>query len=114
MFTIGKSTGLGTAFLMGIAMAANGCLSGRADAGASATIANPPSSSIPLGSGQPPRRERSALPPANATPAPDSVTLPQVAISGLKIDPRAYSKSDVGPRDAKIYTQHGIGPWPGP
>jgi hypothetical protein len=132
MSTIGKSIGLGAAFLAGIAIAANAGPSGRADASASATIANPLSSSTPLGSGQPPRRELAALPPANAAPAPDSVTLPQVTISGLKGDPRAYSKIDVGPRvnsfgtvrtehhqvpedfDAKIYTQRGIGPWPGP
>jgi hypothetical protein len=132
MSTIGKCIGLGTAFLVGIAIAANAGPSGRADASASATIANPPSSSTPLGSGQPPRRELAALPPANAAPAPNSVTLPQVTISGFKIDPRAYSMSDVGPRvssfgtvrtehhqvpedlGAKIYTQRGIGPWPGP
>ena len=132
MSTIGKSIGMGTAFLAGIAIAANADPLSHADASASATIANPPSSSTPLGSGQPPRRELAALPPANAAPAPNSVTLPQVTISGFKIDPRAYSKSDVGPRvssfgtvrtehnqvpedfDAKMYTQRGIGPWPGP
>jgi hypothetical protein len=132
MSTIGKSTGLSMAFLMGIAIAANAGPSGRADASASATMANPPSSPTLLGSGQPPRRELAALPPAKAAPAPDSVTLPQVTVSGFKSDPRVYSKSGVGPRvssfgtvgtehhqvpedfDAKIYTQRGIGPWPGP
>ena len=75
MSTIGKSIGLGTAFLAGIAIAANAGSLGRADASESATIANRPSSSTPLGSGQPPRRELAALPPANAAPAPNSVTL---------------------------------------
>jgi hypothetical protein len=75
MSIIGKSVGLGTAFLAGIAIAANAGSLGRADASASATIANPPSSSTPLGSGQPPRRELAALPPAKAAPAPNSVTL---------------------------------------
>ena len=57
MSTIGKSIGMGTAFLAGIAIAANAGPLSHADASASATIANPPSSSTPLGSGQPPRRE---------------------------------------------------------
>jgi hypothetical protein len=76
MFTIGKCIGLGTAFLAGIAIAANTGPPGRADASASATIANPQSSSTPFGSGQPPRRELVALSPANAAPAPNSVMLP--------------------------------------
>jgi hypothetical protein len=62
MSTTGKSIGLGTAFLAGIAIAANAGPLGRADASASAPIANRPSSSTPLGSGQPPRRELAALP----------------------------------------------------
>jgi hypothetical protein len=50
MSTIGKSVGLATAFLAGIAIAANAGPLSRAGAGASAPIANPPSSSTPLGS----------------------------------------------------------------
>ena len=61
MSTIGKSIGMGTAFLAGIAIAANDGPLSHADASTSATIANPPSSSTPLGSGQPPRRELAAL-----------------------------------------------------
>ena len=55
MSTTGKSIGPGTAFLAGIAIAANAGPLGRADASASASIANPSSCSTPLGSGQPPR-----------------------------------------------------------
>ena len=98
MSTIGKSIGQGIAFLAGIAIAANAGSPGRADASASATIANPPSSSTSLGSGRQPRCELAALPPANAAPAPNSVTLPEVTVVGFKIDPRPYSRSGVGPR----------------
>jgi hypothetical protein len=101
MSTIGKSIGLGTAFLAGIAIAANADPLG----GASATIANPPSSSTLLGSGQPPRRELAALPRANPTPAPNSVTLPQVTVFGFKIGPGPHSKNDPGP-----YSRSGVGP----
>jgi hypothetical protein len=135
MSTIGKSIGLGAAFLAGIAIAANAGSPGRADASGSGTIANPPSSSSPLSSSQPPRRELAALPPANAVPAPNRVTLPQVTVFGFKIDPRPYSSSGVGPRVSSfgtVRTEHyqvpedfdaniamhpytsGIGPWPGP
>lgn len=79
MSTIGKSVGLVTAFLAGILIAANAGPLSRADASASAPpIVNPPSGSTPLGSSQPPCRERAALPPANAAPAPNSVALPHV------------------------------------
>jgi hypothetical protein len=135
MSTIGKCIGLGTAFLVGIAIAANAGPSGRADASTSATIANPPSSSTPLGSGQPPRRELAALPPANPAPAPNSVTPPQVTVFGFKFDPGPYSRSGVGPRVSSfgtVRTEHyqapedfdanvamhpykrGVCPWPGP
>jgi hypothetical protein len=50
MSTIGKSVGLATAFLAGIVIAENTGPLSRAGAGASAPIANPPSSSTPLGS----------------------------------------------------------------
>jgi hypothetical protein len=63
MSTIGNSVGLATAFVAGIAIAANAGPLSRAGAGASAPVANPPSSSTPLGSGQPPGRELGALPP---------------------------------------------------
>ena len=98
MSTIGKSVGLATAFLAGIAIAANAGPLSRAGAGASAPIANPPSSSTPLGSGQPPGRELGALPPANAAPAPNSVALPHVTVFGFRITSRPYSRSGVGPR----------------
>jgi len=78
MSTIGKSVGLATAFLAGTVIAANASPLSRADASASAPIANPPSSSTPLGSSQSPCRELAALPPANAAPAPNSVALPHV------------------------------------
>ena len=78
MSTIGKSVGLATAFLAGILIAANAGPLSRADASASAPIANPPSGSTPLGSNQPPCRERAALPLADAAPAPNSVALPHV------------------------------------
>jgi hypothetical protein len=45
MSTIGKSVGLATAFLAGIVIAENAGPLSRAGAGASAPIANPPSSS---------------------------------------------------------------------
>jgi hypothetical protein len=96
MSTIGKSVGLATAVLVGIAIAANACPLSRAGAGASAPIANPPSNSTPLGSGQPPRRELAALPPANAAPAPNSVALPHVtAFANIALDPY---KRGVSPR----------------
>ena len=85
----------GTAFLAGSAIAANAGSLGRADASESATIANRPSSSTPLGSGQPPRRELAALLPLNATPAPKSVALPQVTVFGFRIASRPYSRSGV-------------------
>jgi hypothetical protein len=44
MSTIGRSVGLATAFLAGIAIAANADSPSRAGAGASAPIADPPSS----------------------------------------------------------------------
>ena len=50
MSTIGKSVGLATAFLAGIAIAASADSLSRAGAGTSAPIANPPSSSTPLDS----------------------------------------------------------------
>jgi hypothetical protein len=50
MSTICKSVGLAAALLAGIAIAANADSLSRAGAGASAPIANPPSSSTPLGS----------------------------------------------------------------
>jgi hypothetical protein len=79
MSTIGKSVGLATAFLAGIVIAANAGPLSRADASASAPIANPPpSSSTPLSSSQPQCRELAALPPTNAAPAPNSVALPHV------------------------------------
>ena len=91
MSTIGKSVGLATAFLAGIAIAAN----------AGPPIANPPSSSTPLGSGQPPGRGLAALPPANAAPAPNSVALPHVyqvpEDYGANIAPDPY-KRGVSPR----------------
>ena len=135
MSTIGKSIGMGTAFLAGIAIAANAGPLSHANASTSATIANPPSSSTPLGSGQPPRRELAALPLANPAPAPDSVTPPQVTVFGFKIDPGPYSRSGVGPRVSSfgtVRTEHyqvpedfdaniamhpykrGVVPWPGP
>ena len=135
MSTIGKSIGMGTAFLAGIALAANAGPLSHADASTSATIANPPSSSTPLGSGQPPRRELAALPPANPAPAPNSVTPPQVTVFGFKFDPGPYSRSGVGPRVSSfgtVRTEHyqvpedfdaniamhpykrGVVPWPGP
>ena len=104
MSTIGKSIGLGTAFLAGIAIAANAGPLGRADASASASIANPPSCSTPLGSDQPPRRELAALLPVNATPAPKSVALPQVTVFGFRIASRPYSRSGVGPRVSSFGT----------
>ena len=109
MSTIGKSVGLATAFLAGIAIAANAGSPGRADASASATIANPPSSSTSLGSGRQPRCELAALPPANAAPAPNSVTLPEVTVFGFKNDPRPYSMSGFGPRISSfgmVRTEH--------
>ena len=78
MSTIGRSVGLATAFLAGIAIAASAGPLSRADASASAPIANPPSSSTQLGSSQSPCRELAGLPPANAAPAPNSVALPHV------------------------------------
>jgi hypothetical protein len=79
MSTIGKSVGLATAFLAGIVIAANAGPLSRADASASAPIANPPpSSSTSLSSSQPQCRELAALPPTNAAPAPNSVALPHV------------------------------------
>jgi hypothetical protein len=90
MSTIGKSVGLATAFLAGIAIAANAGPLSRAGASASAPIANPPSSSAPLGSGQPTRRELTAVPQANAAP-PNSVALPQNTV----LDPY---KRGVSPR----------------
>ena len=104
MSTIGKSVGLATAFLAGIAIAANAGPLSRAGAGASAPIANPPSSSTPLGSGQPPGRELGALPPANAAPAPNSVALPHVTVFGFGITSRPYSRSGVGPRVSSFGT----------
>src|ERR1700726_1771274 len=103
MSTIGKSIGLGTAFLAGIAIAANAGPLGCADASASATITNPPSSSARLGSGQPARRELTAVPQANAAP-PNSVALPQVSVFGFRITSRPYSRSGVGPRVSSFET----------
>jgi hypothetical protein len=103
MSTIGKSVGLATAFSAGIAIAANGDPLSRAGAGASAPIANPPSSSTPLGSGQPPGRELAALPPANAALAPNSVALPHDTVFGF-ITSRPYSRSGVGPRVSSFGT----------
>jgi hypothetical protein len=103
MSAIGKSIGLGTAFLAGIAIAANAGPLGCADASASATITNPPSSSAPLGSGQPARRELTAVPQANAAP-PNSVALPQVSVFGFRITSRPYSRSGVGPRVSSFET----------
>ncbi len=135
MSSIGKSIGLTAAFLAGIAIAASADPPSRANTSASVDIANLPSSATPLSSGQPPGRELAALPSANAAPAPNSVTLPEVTVFGFKIDPRPYSRSGVGPRvssfgtirtehyqvpedfDAKIAMhpyKRGIGPWPGP
>src|SRR5260370_19201414 len=104
MSTVGKSIGLGTAFLVGIAIAANSGPLSHAEASTSATIANPPSSSTPGGSGQPPRRDLAALPPANPAPAPNSVTPPQVTVFGFRIDSRPYSRSGVGPRVSSFGT----------
>jgi len=101
MSTIGRSVGLATAFLAGIAIAASVGPLSRADASASAQIANPPSSSTPLGSGQPPCHELAALPPANAAPAPNSVTLlhvhqvPEDYGANIALDPY---KRGVSPR----------------
>src|ERR1700720_4772003 len=102
MPTIGKSVGLATAFVAGIAIAAKAGPLSRA--GAPAPIANPPSSSTPLGSGQPPGRELAALPPANAAPAPNSVALPHVTVFGYRITSRPYSRSGVGPRVSSFGT----------
>jgi hypothetical protein len=124
MSTIGKSIGMGTAFLAGIAIAANAAPLSHADASTSATIVNPPSSSTPLGSGQPPRRELAALPPANPAPAPNSVTPPQGPYSRSGVGPRVSSFGTVRTEhyqapedfDANIvmhpYTR-GVCPWPG-
>jgi hypothetical protein len=135
MPTIGKSIGLSAAFLAGIAIAANADPLSRANTNASATIGDPPSSATPLGSGQPLGRELAALPPADAAPAPNSVTLPEVTVFGFRNDPRPYSRSGMGPRVSSfgtVRTEHyqvpedfdanialhpytsGIGPWPGP
>jgi hypothetical protein len=135
MSATGRSIGLGAAFLAGIAITANAAPLGRADASASAPIANPPSSFSPFGSGQPPRRELAVLPPVNATPAPNSVALPHVTVFGFRITSRPYSRSGVGPRVSSfgtVRTEHyqvpedyganialhpykrGISPWPGP
>jgi hypothetical protein len=134
MSTIGKPIGLSAAFLAGIAIAANADPLSRANTSAATTIANPPSSANPLGSSQPQRCELAALPRADATPAPNSVTLPEVTVFGFKNDPRPYSRSGVGPRVSSfgpVRTEHyqvledfdanialhpytsGIGPWPG-
>jgi hypothetical protein len=131
MSTIGKSIGLGTAFLAGIAIAANAGSPGRADASGSGTIANPPSSSSPLSSSQPSLRlfhrpMRCQRQPPNAT-----------AGRRFRVQnrPAAFSSSGVGPRVSSfgtVRTEHsqvpedfdaniaihpytsGIGPWPGP
>jgi len=105
MSTIGKSVGLATAFLAGIVIAANAGPLSRADASASAPIANPPpSSSTPLSSSQPQCRELAALPPTNAAPAPNSVALPHVTVFGFRITSRPYSRSGVGPRVSSFET----------
>ena len=101
MSIIGKSVGLATAFVTGIAIAASAGPLSRAGAGASAPIANPPSSSTPLGSSQSPCRELAALPPANAAPAPNSVALlhvhqvPEDYGANIALDPY---KRGVSPR----------------
>ena len=104
MSIIGKSVGLATAFVTGIAIAASAGPLSRAGAGASAPITNPPSSSAPLGSGQPPGRELGALPPANAAPAPNSVALPHDTVFGFRITSGPYSRSGVGPRVSSFET----------
>src|SRR5882757_4170960 len=68
MFTLCKSTVLAAAFLAGVAIAAN---ADPASTSAAGTVVNPASGSQPQGRGL------AALPPSTATPAPNSVTLPE-------------------------------------
>ena len=68
MLTLCKSPVLAAAFLAGVAIAAN---ADPASTSAAGTVANPASGSQPQGRGL------AALPPSTATPAPNSVTLPE-------------------------------------
>jgi hypothetical protein len=68
MLTLCKSTVLATAFFAGVAIAAN---ADPASTSAAGTVANGVSGSQPQG------RDLAALPPSTATPAPNSVTLPE-------------------------------------
>jgi hypothetical protein len=104
---------LGAAFLAGIAIAANADPVCRAGTGSCRSLG----------------RDLAALPPPSSTPAPNSVTLPEVSVFA------PYSTRGVGPRVSSfgtIRTEHyeapadfdknaalhpytrGICPWPGP
>jgi hypothetical protein len=76
MLTLCKSAILAAAFLAGVAIAAN---ADPANTGAAGTVANGVSGSQSQGHGV------AALPPSAATPAPNSVTLPQTNIVSSSI-----------------------------
>jgi hypothetical protein len=80
MPTIAKSPVLGAALLVGIVIAANADpLSGPYTKTAGTTV-NGMGGAGPNGSPQSPGHEVAALPPANAAPAPDGSTLPDVTV----------------------------------
>jgi hypothetical protein len=132
MPTIGKSTVLGAALLVGIVIAANANPLSRLGTKTAGTTVNGMADARPIGSPQSPGHQVTALPPANAAPAPDSSTLPDVTVLapspmpgyrmvpyvnayGYKTMVRHYQVPpgyDANP-NMHPYTS-GIGPWPGP
>ena len=95
MSTIGKSVGLATAFLAGIVIAENTVPLSRAGAGASAPIANPPSSST-------------------SGPYSRSGVGPRVSSFGTVRTEHYQAPEDFDANVAMHPYKRGVCPWPGP
>ena len=132
MPTIGKATVLGAALLVGIVIAANADPLSRPCTKTAGATVNGMGGAGPIGSPQSPGLELAALPPANAAPASDSLTLPDVTVLAPTPPPGYHMVPYVNAYGHKTMVRHyqvppgydanlnmhpytsGIGPWPGP
>lgn len=129
MPTIGKSTVLGAALLVGIVIVANADPLSRPCTKTAATTVNGMGGAGPIGSPRSPGHEVTAPPPANAAPAPDSLTLPDVTALAPSTLPGYHMVPYVNAFGKKTMVKHyqvppgydanlnmhpytsGIGPW---
>ena len=132
MPTIAKSPVLGAALLVGIVIAANADPLSRPYTKMAGTTVNGMGGAGPIGSPQSPGHEVAALPPANAAPAPDGSTLPDVTVLPPSPPPGYHMVPYVNAYGHKTMVKHyqippdydanpnmhpytsGIGPWTGP